>query len=251
MNLKKVSLKTSQLHIGGKIIDDDKDIATSFNTFFSKVGPTTEANIPKVPNISPSKFLRNQNRITFVIAHVSMEEVNDVINLLQNKACGPYSIPFKLLMLIPDLIIIPLAHIINMSFNTGVYPELLKIVKVINIHKGGSTQEVNNFRPISLLSIFDKIMEKIMHKSLYHFLEENNILFKKQFGFRKNNSTVYALIEITEKIKKSIDSGLYGCGIFIDLRKAFDAVNHEILLMKLQHYGTASETTCFHGLNHI
>ena len=77
-----------------------------------------------------------------------------------------------------------------------------------------------------------------MHKKLYHFLEENNILFKKQFGFRKNNSTVYALIEITEKIKKkSIDSGLYGCGIFIDLRKAFDTVNHDILLMKLQHYG--------------
>ena len=202
MNLKKVSQKTSQLHIDGKIIDDDKDIATSLNTFFSKVGPTTEENIPKVPNIPPSKFLRDQNRITFVIAHVSMEEVLDVINLLQNKSSRPYSIPFKLLMLIPDLLIIPLAHIINMSFNTGVYPDLLKIVKVIPIHKGGSTQEVNNFRPISLLSIFDKIMEKIMHKKLYHFLEENNILFKKQFGFMKNNSTVYALIEITEKIKK-------------------------------------------------
>ena len=152
------------------------------------------------------KFLRDQNRITFVIAHVSMEEVLDVINVLQNKSSRPYSIPFKLLMLIPDLLIIHLAHIINMSFNTGVYPDLLKIVKVIPIHKGGSTQEVNNFRSISLLSIFDKIMEKIMqkimHKKLYHFLEENNILFKKQFGFRKNNSTVYALIEITEKIKK-------------------------------------------------
>ena len=122
-------------------------------------------------------------------------EVLDVINLLQNKSSRPYSIPFKLLMLIPDLLIIPLAHIINMSFNTGVYPDLLKIVKGIPIHKGGSTQEVNNFRPISLLSNFDKIMEKIMHKN--HFLEENNILFKKQFGFRKNNSTVYALIEIT------------------------------------------------------
>ena len=101
MNLKNVSLKTSQLHIDGKIIDDDKDIATSFNTLFSKVGPITEENIPKIPNISSSKFLRDQNRITFVIAHVSMEEVLDVINLLQNKACNPYySIPFKLLMLV-------------------------------------------------------------------------------------------------------------------------------------------------------
>ena len=89
----KVSLKTSQLHIDGKIIDDDKDIATSFNTFFSKVGPTTEENIPKVPNIPPSKFLRDQNRITFVIAHVSMEEVLDIINLLQNNAQKALSIP--------------------------------------------------------------------------------------------------------------------------------------------------------------
>ena len=96
---------------------------------------------------------------------------------------------------------------------------------------------VNNFRPISLLSIFDKIIEKIIHKRLYHFLECNNILFENQLGFRKNNSTSYALMEITERIKESIDSGKFGCGIFIDLRKAFDTVNHTILLNKLEHYG--------------
>ena len=79
-----------------------------------------------------------------------------------------------MLSIIPDLIILPLAHIINMSFVTGVYPELLKIVKVIPIHKGGFTQDVNNYRPISLLSIFDKIIEKLLHKRLYNFLEEHN-----------------------------------------------------------------------------
>ena len=72
---------------------------------------------------------------------------------------------------------------------------------------------------------------------LYNFLEEHNILYKNQFGFRKNNSTVYALIQITEMIKRSIENGKFGCGLFIDLRKAFDTVNHEILLMKLEHYG--------------
>ena len=113
----------------------------------------------------------------------------------------------------------------------------MKIVKVIPIHKGGSTQEVNNYRPISLLSIFDKIIEQIMHKYLYAFLEYHNFLFQNQFGFRRNNSTVYALAQITETIKESIDKGKYGCGIFIDLRKAFDAVNHGILLKKLEHYG--------------
>ena len=86
-----------------------------------------------------------------------------------------------------------------MSFKTGVFPSLLKIVKVIPIHNGGSTQDMNNYRPISLLSIFDKIIEKLMHKRLYNFMEENNILYHKQFGFRKGNSTINALIQITEK----------------------------------------------------
>ena len=96
---------------------------------------------------------------------------------------------------------------------------------------------MNNYRPISLLSIFDKIIEKLMHKRLYEFFDDNNILYDKQFGFRKNNSTIFSLIEITEKIKESIDKGKFGCGIFIDLRKAFDTVNHDILLRKLEHYG--------------
>ena len=136
--------------------------------------------------------------------------------------------------MIPDLIIVPLACPC-MSLLTGEYLDLLKLAKVIPIHKDGSTQDVNIYRPISLLSIFDKIIEKLMHKRLYSFLEKNNILFCNQFGFRKNNSTVYALAQITEMIKVSIDKGKFGCGIFIDPRKAFDTVNHKILLMKLEH----------------
>ena len=81
-----------------------------------------------------------------------------------------------------------------------------------------------------------------MHKRLYEFLELHNILFEKQFGFRKKNSTVHALMEITEKIKETIDSGKFGCGIFIDLKKAFDTVNHKILLTKMEHYGVRGVT---------
>ena len=81
------------------------------------------------------------------------------------------------------------------------------------------------------------MFEKLMHNRLYTFLEHHNILFHNQFGFRKNNSTVHTLVQITEMIKVSIDSGKFGCSIFIDLRKAFDTVNHEILLTKLEHYG--------------
>ena len=107
--------------------------------------------------------------------------------------------------------------IINQSFITGKYPDALKISKVIPIHKGGDTCDLNNYRPISLL-----IMEKLMHKLLYDFLQEHNILFQNQFGFRKNNSTTFALLQITEKIKETIDNKKYGYRIFIDLSKAFD-----------------------------
>ena len=237
VNLKKNSNRTTQLSIGGKIVANDKEIASNFNNFFANVGVNTENLIPKVPNITPSKFLRNRNQLNFVIAHISNEEIIDIIHSIKNTSSGPSSIPLKMLLIIPDLIILPLAHIINMSLLTGVYPDLLKIAKVIPIHKGGSTQDINNYRPISLLSIFDKIIEKLIHKRLYNFLESQNILYSNQFGFRKNNSTTNALIQITEMIKESIDNGKYGCRIFIDLRKAFNTVNHEILLMKLEHYG--------------
>ena len=131
----------------------------------------------------------------------------DLIASLPNKATGHASIPLKFLKIVADLIAIPLCHIINLSFRQGVFPELLKTAKVIPSFKAGSADDVNNYRPISLLSIFDKIMEKLMHKQLYAFLEENEVLFKNQFGFREKCSTSHSLIEITEKIRESIDSG--------------------------------------------
>ena len=205
------------------------------------MGPETEKNVPKSHHISPVNFLKNRNQSDFIIAHISNEEILDIIKKLPIKATGPASIPLNLLQTVADLIVFPLCHIINVSFSSGIFPETLKVAKVLPLHKGGSSQELNNFRPISLLSIFDKIIEKLMHKRLYEFLEQHNILFENQFGFRKNNSTIYALMEITEKIKESIDNGKFGCGIFIDLKKAFDTVNHKILLTKLEHYGIRNE----------
>ena len=227
----------SQLNINGKIIDDPKDIVNNVNTFFVNVGPETDKNVPKVNHISPEKYLKNRNQFNFIIAHISNEEVLDLIHALPNKSSGPASIPLELLQVAADLIVVPLCHIINVSFSSGIFPDSLKVAKVLPLHKGGSSQDLNNFRPISLLSIFDKIIEKLMHKRLYAFFEYHNILYKNQFGFRKNNSTIFALMEITEKIKESIDKGKFGCGIFIDLKKAFDTVNHNILLTKLEHYG--------------
>ena len=238
VNVKKsVRFSISQLNVNGKIVDEPAEIAEKLNKFFVNVGPETERSVPKVPHASPQKFLKNRNQFELIIGHISNEEVLTIINSLPNKSTGPNSIPLRLLKDVADLIISPLCNIINLSFSSGIFPDSLKVSKVVAIHKGGSTQEVNNFRPISLLSIFDKIIEKLMHKRLYEFFEEHDILYKLQFGFRKKMSTNHSLMEITEEIKESIDNGKFGCGIFIDLKKAFDTVNHQILLTKLEHYG--------------
>ena len=127
--------------------------------------------------------------------------------------------------------------IFNKSFQEGCFPEILKIAKVIPVHKGDVTTDPSNYRPISLLSVFDKLLEKVMLNRLLQFQNNNDILYKYQFGFRKNHATSNAPTEVIDRIYKSLDEGNYVFGIYIDLKKPFDTDQHQILLHKLQHYG--------------
>ena len=127
--------------------------------------------------------------------------------------------------------------IFNCSFSTSTVPDKFKIASVIPVHKQGSKFILNNYRPISLLSIFSRILEKIVCKQLDSFIVKHNLLYENQYGFRSKHSTLHAVISITDKIQKAIDQGYYSCGIFLDLSKAFDTVNHQILLDKLEYYG--------------
>ena len=120
---------------------------------------------------------------------------------------------------------------------TGVVPEKLKVARVIPVYKKGSKTVMNNYHTISLLSVFNKLLEKLMYNRLASFLEKNEILFYGQFGFRSNHSTNHAILLITDKIQKAIERKLYSCGIFLDLSKAFDTVTHDILLKKLENCG--------------
>ena len=130
-----------------------------------------------------------------------------------------------------------LTKILNISFLTGIFPGLCKLAKVIPIFRKDDPLDSCNYRPISLLPIFSNIFEKIIHARIYEFLESNKLIYNRQFGFRANHSTNHALISMTESIKSYLDNGEFVAGIFIDLEKAFDTVNHEILCEKLSYYG--------------
>ena len=130
----------------------------------------------------------------------------------------------------------PLECIFNCSWLTRVVPNKFKIASVVPIFKKGSHMIVNNYHLISLLSIFNQLLEKIVSKRLTFFINNHNILYSKQFGFRSQHSTIQAVLSIIDKIQ-GVENRKYSCGVFLDLSKAFDIMNHNILLQKLEHYG--------------
>ena len=238
INLDKSSSSPNSLIKENKLISDPKEVATEFNKYFSNIAENLQSQI-HTEGQNFQNYLKNPNENTiFLKATSKIEILNTITTHIKKKGTGPHSVPHNILHLIKDIIAQPLADILNLSFQTGIYIENLKISRVVPIFKEkGSDLSPENYRPISLLSNINKIFEKIMHKRVYEFMEKHNLIYPHQFGFRLFHSTVHALTDMTESIRGSIDENKFVAGIFIDLQKAFDTVDHSILLSKLGHYG--------------
>ena len=183
-------------------------------------------------------YLGEANVNSLFLRPCNQSEISDVITTFNNsKACGPFSIPTKILKEFAPYLTEPITEIVNKSLVKGTFPEMLKTAMVCPIYKKNDKTKCANYRPISLLSNISKIFERVMCNRIETFLTDFDIIYKLQFGFRKKYSTNHALLSIVEQIRSNLDNRTFSCGVFVDLEKAFDTVNHKILLAKLDHIG--------------
>ena len=167
---------------------------------------------------------------------VTKLEVERIISS-KNSSSGYDGIHSKVIKLTFNCFIEPLVHIFNLSIAQGVFPDELKVARVVPIYKSQDQKVLNNYRPVSVLPVFSKILEQIMFNRVQSFIDKENLLYEHQYGFRKGHNTSMALITLIDKVMTKLDKGDTVVGVFLDLSKAFDTVDHSILLEKLYRYG--------------
>ena len=245
LNVKKSSHNIPDVFIdNGRVYSGMQEITEGFNDFFSSIGSNLASEIPPSETNFES-YLGNPLNENFIFANITEEIVLDTLKLLKSKnSSGHDKISTKLMKEIMPSIIIPVVYLFNLSIRTGYVPESYKCARVIPIYKTGHRYEFTNYRPISLLSSFSKLLEKIIARQMFGYLNKHNIFYLYQFGFRPKHDTSQPILHFLDRIYTGLnkDNPEYTLGIFLDLKKAFDTVDHKILLKKLNHYGFKGTT---------
>jgi exonuclease III len=235
-----VSDSSSSSTINSLIIDntrvsDKQEIANHFNDFFSTVGANLAS---KFKSSGTENVSSSVNTKEFFFTQVHHSTVYKMIQSLSpDKATGIEGIGVKLLKAGNPILSKVLAILFNRSLSSGHVPKQWKVKRVSPLHKGDEKDNMDNYRPISIMSISMKLFEKIVHDQLSTFINSNNILITRQSGFRKSYSTSSAVVDVADFINNELSNNKYVCATLIDLRKAFDTVDHRILLKKLFCYG--------------
>ena len=236
-NKKKSSVDDIFLNEEGEIITNQKKVANKFNTYYVNVAKKLVDMLGKTTT-KYQDYLKNPNKHSIFLNEIEPDEVLTILKRIDiKKATDVFGISPKLVKIAATSIYINLTKKINRSFELGQFPDKLKTAKVIPIHKAESKMITSNYRPISLLPIISKIFEKIMHARIMSFVNKENILYKKQFGFQSGKSTEHAVMDIHSKVVDALANQEKPCCVFLDFAKAFDTVNHSILINKLNYYG--------------
>ena len=219
-----------------EIITTDKEKADIFNNFFCSITrlDTSNASLPDSNRLSD---FGNLNEI-----NITQADVRDQIMILDlNKSYGPDKISPKFLKEGINQLTPVLTHIFNLSLKTSTFPAIWKQANVVPLFKKGIKSDVNNYRPVSLLSIVARVFERIMFKYLYNHLKENFVISSNQSGFLPGKSTVTQLVEVYYHLCNAIENHKEVCVVFLDIAKAFDKVWHEGIIYKLEQCGISGK----------
>ena len=237
INKRKYTPISNKFKDNDKIISDGNIIANKFNNFFINVGKTLAKTIPG-SNKMPLDYITNGNINKFYFSPVTENEVRNILGMIKDSAAGWDGLKAFIMKQIKEVIVTPLVHICNLSLTTGIFPDELKIANVVPIFKSGDDMVFSNYRPVSVLPIFSKLLEGLVYNRLVESINDNKLLYDFQFGFQRGKSTQLAVTMLVDKITEALDNKECVVGIFLDFSKAFDTVDHDILLLKLDKYGT-------------
>ena len=225
------SLKPSSASLNENDLSPNCEV---FNTFFSTIGSDLNSKFDSSPNFS----LIDKVPATMLLLGTNEKEIECIIDKLPNKISeDQYGISNKFLKAVKCTIAPLLTDLINRSTEDGIYPNCLKTAKVVPIHKSGDKSVCSNYRPISLLPNVGKIFEKILKSRIVDFLDQNSVFTDQQFGFRNKRSAVDAIATVIDSLRSDKITSTKSCCAFLDPKKAFDTVDHNLLLKKCELYG--------------